>query len=315
MKIKALKILRGKYSVSDMSKIENLSVLIPVYNYDIQRIAKSLSEQIPSLAVPVEIICLDDGSVEEYKRINRKVKTFPFVRYEEQEKNIGRAKIRNRLSCMASNDHLLFLDCDSAIISPDFLKNYLEAPYSPVLLGGRVYTSNPPEEKKYYLHWLAGSMKEVQPAEVRNKNPYSSLMFNNILVRKKEFLQIQLDENIEGYGHEDTKFGYDLLKHKIPIVHIDNPVLHEGLDDNVAFLDKTKESVKNLVRLAITEKALVETKLLKTYLTVRKSGLEKIIRLLLQTIYPFLKQNLLSDKPSLLFLDLYKLKCFLDKKA
>lgn len=297
-----------------MAEIKDLSILIPVYNYDIRKLVKALSRQIESHTVPAEIICLDDASEQNFKNINREVGGFPFVRYSELQENAGRSRIRNMLARMAAFNHFLFIDCDSGIVSESYLQNYITASYAPVIIGGRVYTEAPPSNPDYYLHWLCGSRKEVKPAHLRNEYPYDSLMFNNILVRKKEYLQIQLDESLDGYGHEDTKFGFDLLKNNIAVIHIDNPVVHEGLDEKESFLDKTHESVKNLYKITVDQKSPINTKLIKTYNFIKISHLTSISLLVLKLIYPLLKKNLVSGSPSLLALDLFKLKCFLEER-
>ena len=49
------------------------------------------------------------------------------------------------------------------------------------------------------------------------------------MISKTCFEQISFNEDLQGYGHEDTLFGYELDKKNIQIHHLDNPVLN-GLD-------------------------------------------------------------------------------------
>ena len=101
-----------------------ISVCIPIYNFDISQLLDELSKQSNQTVVPIEIILIDDCSSEEFKRINESnCKKHTYV---ELEQNVGRAKIRNLFPNYTQYENLLFLDCDSKIISKDFLSNYLE---------------------------------------------------------------------------------------------------------------------------------------------------------------------------------------------
>ncbi|NJK86510.1 MAG: hypothetical protein HC906_11610 [Bacteroidales bacterium] len=136
-------------------------------------------------------------------------------------------------------------------------------------------------------------------------------MTNNFLISKGLFDKIRFHEGIMGYGHEDTLFGYDLKKMNIQILHIDNPLIHIGLEQNGFFLEKTRESIKNLKYIAGInnhEKVFVkDIKLLYYYKLSERSGMKKIIRLFFNSWVHKLEQNLMSEKPSLFVFDLYKL--------
>lgn len=90
-----------------------LSILIPVYNYDVRSLVGDLAKQCLEASIPFEILCYDDHSQEEFDRINQKVIQLEGVTYFRLAKNVGRSMIRNHLAQVARYDHLLFLDCDS----------------------------------------------------------------------------------------------------------------------------------------------------------------------------------------------------------
>ena len=116
---------------------------------------------------------------------------------------------------------------------------------------------------------------------------------------------------MEGYGHEDTLFGYDLKKNNIKVLHIDNPLVHIGLESNSLFLLKTRESIRNLKNILNQngyEKLLVEDiKLLVYYKFFRKTKLDYLVRILFRISERLLERNLLSKNPNLLVYDLFKL--------
>lgn len=69
-------------------------------------------------------------------------------------------------------------------------------------------------------------------------------------IHKKILDDHPIPEVIQGYGHEDTLFSSLLEKAEIPIKHIDNPVVHLGLENNQRFLEKGAQAIQNLVLLA-----------------------------------------------------------------
>ncbi len=222
-----------------------ISICIPVYNFNINPLIKELHDQAEGLNRPYEIIIIDDGS-QNYQEINRKAgEKFNYI---ELPENIGRAKIRNLFLQYARYDYLLFLDCDSLIRTTDFLSNYINIITTKpgVVVGGRVYDKKRPGREKI-LRWKFGIIKESKSAAIRNQNPYESFMTNNFLIKKAILEETRFEERLINYGHEDTLFGFDLRKNNVMILHIDNPVLNGDIDTNPEYLNKTNESVKNLV--------------------------------------------------------------------
>ena len=99
-----------------------LSILIPVYNYDIFKFVSKLHYQCKAEKIKFEIIIIEDGSVNTFK--NQELQKLDSVNYIKQEKNIGRAKIRNLLAEKAKYNNLLFIDCDSDIYD-NYIKKYI----------------------------------------------------------------------------------------------------------------------------------------------------------------------------------------------
>ncbi len=298
-----------------------LSICIPVYNYNVLRLVQALLTQAKRLSVDFEILVWEDGSLEERKVDNRKlVDIDPRVQYVEWAENRGRSIIRNRLAEAARFSYLLFMDCDAVLPDEHFLGRYLERLAEPakrrVVCGGRIYPARP-QDASLQLHWLYGSLKESQPAVHRRLAPNSSFMTNNFLISRSIFEDIGFNEALEGYGHEDTLFGWELQKLQIQIEHIENPVVHAGLETSSVFMKKTVEGIHNLHRLYEQMRQnnswLEEIKLLRVFKRLQAWHLSGVTYWILTFLQLAIERRLHSAKPSLIAFDLYKLYHFLDR--
>ena len=291
-----------------------LSVCIPVYNVNVAKLVKALSEQAVQLNVPAEIIVIDDHSDEQYRKESDKLGS-DLVKYIQLPENIGRAKIRNLFLKYVKYEHLLFLDCDSEILDNQFLANYITEikKGEKLICGGRVYTDVEPD-RNFRLHWKYGKEKESKPAAIRQMNPNASFMTNNFVVERKVFEKVQLNENIIGYGHEDTLFGYELKHNGISIKHIDNAVLHAELNSNVLFMENTESALRNLKSIMAfmgKDKEFVnDIALLRVYLKLKKYGLLFLVRLVFMIKRPFVRPMFCSGFANMFLLDFYKLGYF-----
>ena len=289
-----------------------LSICIPVFNFDVKELAYKLHLQATENLPAFEILLLDDQSHEEYRKLNSELKKLKNVSYTELDENIGRSKIRNLLAEKAQFENILFLDCDVEIIKNDFLSNYYCQIQlgEKVVCGGHLYQVDPPEPQNY-LHWYYGTQREVKTAEERQKAANDSFMTGNFLISKDLFEKIRFDERISGYGHEDTLLGCELDKHGVVTRHIDNPVLHAGLDTQEQFLEKTRHSMHNLLHLNHIsdndEPVHLKIKALKAFHTTVKLGLHVIIAKLFSAFRQKMENNLLGQRPRIFVLDLYKL--------
>lgn len=289
-----------------------LSILIPIFNFNVTNLVKELYKQASEAGIEFEIILVDDASHDSCREINSKLENLEHIRYFEETDNIGRSKIRNKLASLAAFPYLLFMDCDSEIPKSNYLANYLNfCKNDAIVYGGRSYSDKPPVDPGLFLRWKHGKSREEYTVSERIKAPNKSFMTNNFLISFKLFEKIRFNEGMEGYGHEDTLFGYDLKKNNIAVKHIDNPLIHIGLESNHLFLSKTKESIRNLKNIFHQngyEKLLVEDiKLLAYYRFLTRTGLNFIVRWLFLVSKKMLEKNLLGRRPNLMIFDLYKL--------
>ncbi len=284
-----------------------LSILIPIYNQDVRNLAYTLAKQCMKQNINFQILCFDDFSQEKYRLKNRELASMMNINYTELPENLGRSKIRNWLGKSAYFDYLLFLDGDSAIRDRDFIKKYLQCiPTDKIIYGGRSYQVKRPANSKKVLHWLYGKTRECPPAHSRNTDPYLNFQSNNFLIPRNIFEKYPFEVTLEGYGYEDLQYAEKLRDAKVDIFHIQNPVFHEGLENNHVFLKKTINAIANLVQLKKNNQ-LSDTRLIKFY---RRLLNWKVLPILLWVAKIFSKQierNLLSKRPSIWLFSLWKL--------
>jgi hypothetical protein len=285
-----------------------LSILIPIYNYNIYPLVLELHGQCVECKIDFEILCLDDGS-NQIKSENQHVSALENCRLEIVEKNIGRSGIRNLLAKKAKFANLLFLDADTFPERKDFIQNYVFQINNDekVVFGGIEYQKEKPADDQL-LRWFYGNARESLSVIKRNTNPNLHALTSNILIKKKVFYTNKFDSSITKYGYEDLVFLSALKKKGILVKHIDNPTYHLGLETSQQFLDKTKIALENLKILAETKSlGSSESKIIRTYIFLKKLYLVDVIAFLFKNGDMKIENILLSKKPSLLLFDLYKL--------
>jgi len=287
-----------------------LSILIPVFNREVAPLVHSLLAQLPDWPGPAEIRLLDDGSAEECRVQNRPLAALPNVVYQELPQNVGRAAIRNQLAANAKYEWLLLLDNDSLLPDHQFIARYSQAQAAEtpaLLIGGTTYEAAPPADPALRLRWRYGRAREMRPAAVRQRDPGGQLSINNALLPKALLQKYPLDERLSGYGHEDTKFGLELSRASVPVRHLDNPVLHDGLEPAAVFLAKSQQAVRNLAQVLRTDGLGATTRLVQAAKRLRRVGLAVPAQAALAAAEPLLRRSLLGNIPSLRALDALKL--------
>jgi len=284
-----------------------LSIAIPVYNFEVVDLCSSLDRQARQLGIDFEILCYDDLSQPEFRNINRRLDQIESLDYKELKENLGRSKIRNLLAKDAKYDQILFMDCDSEVESEDYLSTYINLlDKEKVIYGGRSYKPEA-DQVSHILRWKYGVMREVRSAEERSKNPYRSFMTNNFIVDKESLAECPFNEDLDGYGHEDTLFALDLKQSGIRIRHVDNALCHIGLEDAEEYLRKTKQGVKNLSEIIKMGKLGANNKLYGTYLKLKKYSLLGLCMAYIRRNESKMIENLKSPTPNLRNFDLLKI--------
>ncbi|WP_299216471.1 glycosyltransferase family 2 protein [uncultured Dokdonia sp.] len=282
-----------------------LSILIPTYNYTIYNLIQEISRQAEAMAIPYEIIVSDDHS-SQYQEENKKITSFPHTKYLEQTQNLGRTKNRELLAHTAKYSWILFLDADVIPASKDFIKNYIHAIHDEIdlIFGGISYQEKSPN-KNQYLRWFYGKHREAQAVEKRQKHPWF-VISQNLLSKKELFLKANVSKE-NRYGL-DNLFSHQLKKLEARIIHIDNPIIHLGLEENPVFLKKSVEAVETTIHyehIGMMESYV--SRLQKSYQFLKRTKLTGLFVSLIQPLKKRIERNLLGKSPSLFLFDLYKL--------
>ena len=287
-----------------------LSILIPTYNYNITRLVADLHQQASDTYVDFEIIVMEDGSTL-YGEKNKAVNDFEYCRYIVLKENVGRSAVRNKLADEARYEHLLFIDCDAEVSSEHFVEKYVSfCKEECVVIGGTAYDPNE-KDPRYSLRLAYGRQREARSAMERGKkSTYHNFATFNFLISKSLFNKVRFDESIRGYGHEDTLFGHKLHELGCTFIHIENPLIHKGLDDNETFILKTEEGTRNLFLLYKTGRypfLIDESRLLNSFVSIYKTGLTRLLAGAFTLVKHYLRHQLCRPSPSLRLYDLYKL--------
>ena len=212
---------------------------------------------------------------------------------------------------------MLIIDADAMV--PGTPEAYLQAwlPFTSkasVISGGIIYREVPPGDPDLLLRWHYGRKREQKKAAERNKDPYGTFTTFNVLIDKQVFSRLRFNEELKQYGHEDTLFGYQLKKAGIKILHIDNGLLHEGLETNMDFLRKTRLSIENLSRLydIVTDKKTFSdsVRMLRLYRIVKLLGITGILAGIYIRYKDRMERRLDSSSVSLRLFNYYRISMF-----
>jgi hypothetical protein len=290
-----------------------VSVLIPVYNYNIVALVKELHTQLIASKITFEIIAMDDFSRNQFLVENSEIDALSFTRLEKSTQNQGRTEVRQLLSIKARYDWLLFLDADVMPKNSNYIQSYLNLiPKNyDAIYGGFSYKPEAPRADKI-LRWKYGRSKEQIDCRIRNKTPYKIVISANFMIKKSvfELLNSNFSDNCYGY---DNYFGALLKQRETTIFHINNEVYHLGIEPNDQFLKKTEEATDTLLKLYQNNKIKEhENSLLTVFISLEKYYFYYLLSYLYELFHTPMQKNLLSRKPSILVLQLYKISymCF-----
>ena len=230
-----------------------LSVLIPFLNDDPRRLIRALDTEAAALGGAVEIVLLDDGAGDDElaRCVGAAVQAMALpARLVQLPKNEGRSKGRNRLARHARSAQLLFLDSDMLPDAPDFLRRYLVMlrAETPAVVFGGFSLKQAPDVRQHRLHRKMAMRSDCAPAARRRKTPAKFVFTSNLLIRRDVFEAESFDEGFTGWGWEDVEWGVRVSR-KHPILHIDNPATHLGLDPAPIIAMKYEQSAANFARL------------------------------------------------------------------
>lgn len=227
-----------------------LSVLTPFHRHDPSPMLAAFA----NAPRDVEFVLLDDGSGSAAllsNAIAAAERTGATARIIVWETNRGRAEARNRLIADARGEYVLFLDADMIPDSPRFLHNWLaliqrERPFA--AFGGLSLAQAQPTPDTAFHHNLF-ARSDCQPAHARQRRGAQAVASANLLVRRDFLRAAPFDANYSGWGFEDVDWALSAAR-RAPILHVDNPATHAGLDDVEVLMRKSAEAGPNFARLA-----------------------------------------------------------------
>lgn len=288
-----------------------ISVLIPVYNYNVVNLVTHIHTQLQLCNVPFEIICLDDASTSDIVLDNENLSSLDSTKYIKSPENLGRTNARQYLSENANYEWLLFLDADVMPKKGEFISHYLKFinhDYDAIYGGFAYYEQRP--DSDYMLRWTYGSTHEQIPAEKRNKKPYKVIISANFMIKKSVFLDINSNIKQKGYGFDNFFAAILKMKH-INVFHIDNEVYHLGIETSRSYLRKKEKAAETL--LLLHHANTIENHdndLLLLFIKLKRFRLHYLASLFYKLFKTPMQHNLWSNNPSMTLLQLYRL-CYM----
>ena len=282
-----------------------ISVLIPNHNYDCLQLVRDLHTQLSDSGVPFEIIVVEDGSTECLES-NRRMTELAHVRYEERKENVGRFKMRKLLPSLAQYPYLLCMDSDARVVREDYIRKYLDF----ARRGEKVVVTGGLEMEPHLpapccsLRFAYGHRRESRLGRTRGFSTFNYMALAEVLAK------VSFEDGETPYGHEDTLLGLYFKRLGVPIVCIDNPLVHLGLDTNAQMLEKSVLANVNLLRLYNSGRypeLVRESRLLACYLKVNRLKIAPLLRFAFKLSEKAILKNLNGPHPNMKLFDFYRL--------
>ncbi len=291
-----------------------LSFLIPTYNFVCVDLVRALARQGEQLRgerpgdFDFEIVVADDASPQrDTVEANRAINAIDRCRYVERSENVGRALIRNWLLEEARFDRVVLIDSDAAVCTPDFVRRYWEESDKAAVVCGTLRNPEGGEPRGCELRYRyeQRAMKHRRAVVQHAANAYWQLSTFNILFHRSALGSLRFDGRCRKYGYEDALLGLELEQRGISLRHIDNPLIHTGIDSNPEFLCKTETALHTLSLLdgPMQERAQVA----HTWRRLQALHLGGLLAVTFRVVRPLLRRHLCGHRPSLFLFNLYKL--------
>lgn len=304
--------------------MNQLSILIPTYNNVCLGLVKDLQAQASLLPdLEYEILVADDGSTDKTTiENNRSINDLPHCRYIERDKNVGRAVIRNFLAKEAKYEWLLFIDSNMNVIDPYYISNYqkIENNHKDKETCSIIYGGYQIPRDKETQERLRNNLRYIfEKASLQNgdyrkrqTNPHGDFHTSNFIIKRSIILRYPLDERFHQYGYEDVLFGKVLKERHIHILHVDNPLGYEHFIGNMAFINKTEESLRTLYQFR--EELQGYSKIIAYAIKIERWHLTNFCQKLFPLISLPIKAKLTGNKPSIFWFNIYKLMYYIHLK-
>lgn len=236
-----------------------LSVLIPFHRESPSRLLRALADA--PAPHDVEIIVLDDGSGDGAlsAEVGATVSGLSLpARLITLGANVGRARGRNRLTKAARGAWLLFIDADMLPDRGDFLGVWTDliARENPAVAFGGLSVAQAPRRPEVRLHRRMALQSDCIDLDRRRRAPEKHVFTSNLLVRRDVFAAEPFDSEFAGWGWEDVEWAMRVSR-RWPIIHIDNPATHLGLDTAEVLVRKYEQSAGNFAKVVEKHRDIV----------------------------------------------------------
>lgn len=240
-----------------------ISVLIPFLRDDPHALTALLDREAGTLEGAVELIVLDDGTADAALtgRLRAALDALALpARLITLPANEGRARGRNRLTTAARGRSYLFLDSDMRPDTPHFLQNWrnLVDQTDPAAAFGGFSLDQAPDDARFAVHRALAAASECVPADIRALTPEKYVYTSNLMVRRDVFAAESFDSGFTGWGWEDVEWAMRVSR-RFPVVHIDNPATHMGLDTVEDLGRKFDQGAVNFARVAALHPEILQT--------------------------------------------------------
>lgn len=231
-----------------------LSVLMPFLRDDPSNLLQMLDREAQGVGGRAELIVLDDGTADPAltARLTALIDALSLpARLITLGANEGRSKGRNRLAQEARGRFLLFLDSDMRPDHARFLTDWVDLAVNdnPAVAFGGFSLLQAPTDARYAVHRQMAARSDCISADQRTLQPEKYVFTSNLLVRRDVFDTESFDAGFSGWGWEDVEWAMRVSR-RFPVVHIDNPATHMGLDTVEALAAKYEQSAPNFARVA-----------------------------------------------------------------
>lgn len=238
--------------------IDELSILIPVYNDDATSLVESFHTQASAIdGLRFEIVLFDDGSTNtELVASNKSLERLAGVRFVASQHHSCRAAMRNDMISQARFAWCVMVDARLTLLHPDFVRRYLESGIQKAeAVCGGVCVCGGTEEDELYRTNLRFRYEKFEERNhsvaARQRAPYQSFRTTNIFFHRGVFERTRYDERVKGYGYEDVLLGKAFEESNVVVRHIDNPVAYVRFEANELYLAKLEEALRTLHCFAV----------------------------------------------------------------
>ena len=291
--------------------ITQLSILIPVYNDVAAPLVAALRRQVEAIrGLEYEIVVFDDGSTDASAiKQNEAACALPRCRYVRAGRHASRSAMRNDMARQGRYDWRLMVDARVSPVRGDFIRRYLEsgAHEGEAVIGGVTVDGGAAAGRLYRENLRFRYEKregEKHSPEARRKRPCAALRTTNFFHHRTVLERVPYDERVITYGYEDVLLGKALQEAGVRVAHIDNPVAYTSFESNARYLCKLDEALSTLHRFAPELQGY--SPLLAAVSKLERMKALWFARLFYKLFARVLRRNLLSCRPLLFVLKLYK---------